>query len=81
MLIYIMKNIEKHNSLYAPIGRFGWKTKRFYSDNNNFNNLRLEADKFRENWEPLKAGFFGNSYERFTKIFDEFKSWLDKLAW
>jgi hypothetical protein len=53
--------------IWGPIGRFGWKYSRG-SDSNPFKLLCDEASRNKEEWAPLKAGFFDGSYERFEKL-------------
>ena len=54
------------DSDYGPVGRFGYKCirggEKFYL------NLLAEAESQKDNWPPIKAGLFRNSYERFEKV-------------
>lgn len=69
---------QKKGFIYGPFGRFAWKYK--HSDNSNFNQMGKDADKFLEDWQPFKYGFFNGSYERFKKIYDDYESSISKMA-
>lgn len=54
-----------HNEEYAfgPIGRFGWKEKRY--NNAPLSAMIQKAETEQSNWKPLKAGLFGGDINRF----------------
>jgi hypothetical protein len=66
---------------YGPLGRFAWK---------HWNDLRQqttmypflvvakEAEAAKEEWPPLRAGLFGGSYERLSKVIRDYGQFLDK---
>ena len=36
----------------------------------------MEAQKLRENWEPIKQGMFGGSYDAYKAVFDQAQEYL-----
>ncbi len=73
-------NWHNYDHFWGPPGRFAWKT-RGMSANNPFSDIVLEAESFKNDWEPLKYNLFQGSYERFTKTADEYKKIVGKLGW
>lgn len=70
------------NGIYGPTGRFIYKFKSRYgieSKNNPFNELINEANQKKENWDPLKAGFFSGSYERFIEVANNYKKFMESI--
>lgn len=68
------------NRAWGPYGRFGWKHKSS-SRTSPFNSLVEEANTKKENWEPIKAGFFKGSFDEFASKAKEFKGRMDQLSW
>ena len=60
---------------WGPIGRFGWYRRR--SNNSIIGQIKNELEIEKDNWKPLKAGFFGSSLDRAntaqTNMFEELK--------
>ncbi|MCU0500770.1 MAG: SIR2 family protein, partial [Anaerolineae bacterium] len=61
----------------GPIGCFGWRYRRHFSDEDSgvMGRLETEARQASESWPPLQAGLFGGSLERFWTVksaFDQF---------
>lgn len=72
------------NGSSGPIGRFVFKYKdRFHGvkENNLYNQIINEANMKKENWEPLKAGFFNGSYERFIEVSNNYKKFMESINW
>lgn len=65
---------------WGPIGRFGWHRRRL--NDGIISQVKNELEIEKDNWKPLKAGFFGSSLERAitaqTNMFEELKhiSWF-----
>jgi len=81
-IMYALDYIDREHDeiperVWGPIGRFGFKV---YEDNP-FRHLVEEAEKLKENWQPLQAGLFGGSYERFQKICTSFQERLQRFRW
>lgn len=75
-----LKSKTEDSHVWAPVGRFGWK--RRYGSNSPLNKLLDEAERLRDEWGPLQAGFFGGSYARFTEVVELFKDRvLNQLRW
>ena len=66
---------------WGPPGRFWWKYASIGTTTNPFSQLRLEAASQRDRWEPLKAGFFNGSYERFEAVAASHETLLQQLGW
>lgn len=60
---------------WGPIGRFGWHGRR--SNDSIMSQVKNEFEIEKENWKPLKAGFFGGSLDRANdaqmNMFEELK--------
>jgi Caspase domain len=63
-LTYVDLQTRLVGQVWAPPGRFGWKERHGYSA---YNSLLDEARTKGNRWEPLAAGFFGGSIDRFEK--------------
>lgn len=40
-----------------------------------------EAEKLRENWDPIKQGMFGGSYDKYKAVFDQAEEYLRKYGY
>lgn len=70
-----------HEGRYrGPIGRFGWKFQRLRSENP-YADVCREASRAKESWPPIRAGFFGASFDRFAEIASKQSEHLQKLPW
>lgn len=69
----IMKNYG-----WLPIGRFGWKYSRA-SDSSPLLLLCQEASQKKDEWPPIKAGFFGGVYEQFETIAQQYMQRLQNF--
>lgn len=60
---------------WGPIGRFGWHRRR--SNDGIVSQVKNELEVEKDNWKPLKAGFFGGSLDRAntaqTNMFEQLK--------
>jgi hypothetical protein len=66
--------------VWGPPGRFGWR-ERFHGESWSFDQLTARARKEQEGWAPLKAGFFGGSFDRFEAIENKYRELLGKIGW
>lgn len=66
----------------GPVGCFGWRYRRHFSDEDSgvAGRLEDEARQARESWAPLQAGFFGGSLERFWKVKSAFDQFVERHA-
>ncbi len=69
----------KHNRLWAPIGRFGWKYRS--QDGGPLQKLINEANEKKSEWPPLKAGLFGGDLDRFNAVSSELIKLIHNLNW
>ncbi len=72
---------HKDIHVWGPIGRFGWKYHNRDEGENPLKDILIQAEKQKENWEPLRAGFFGGNYEQFKEISGKYKELVAKLDW
>lgn len=79
-LVYADLN-NQNGYIWGPIGRFGWKFNNLSGNNNIFIDIKKEAESLKNEWPPIKNGFFGGSYDRFAKICQGFEEKLQKLNW
>ncbi len=70
---------QKDQTVWGPIGRFGWKHRRV--DKSPFARVVAEACEKGAEWGPVKAGLFGGSMERFNAVVSEFNKILASLPW
>ena len=73
--------VQEGRKAWGPPGRFGWKFSRDRDENSSFTAVVREATQLEENWPPLRAGFFGGSFERFADIAEKYKALLGTLGW
>ncbi len=69
---------------YGPTGRFVYKYRdRFHgvTKMNLYSQIINEANLKKENWEPLQAGFFCSSYDRFIEVTEGYKKFMESLQW
>jgi hypothetical protein len=76
-LVSADSRVRDGKTLWAPIGRFGWKS----GVGSPLERITGEAARLKGEWPPLKAGLFGGDYERFKKIADEFAGFISRLSW
>lgn len=63
---------------WAPTGRFGYKLGRS-AGQNPYTQLCTEASNARDDWAPIRAGFFGGSFDRFERTVSKYTEHLEKL--
>lgn len=71
--------MQRDSHVWGPIGRFGWKRGR--GDGGPLDRVILRARSMGEKWQPLEAGLFGGSVERFNLVADEFTKRVSTLNW
>ncbi|MGB9988213.1 caspase family protein [Massilia sp. SM-13] len=77
-LVTVDARLVADDGVWAPIGRFGWKSRRHTSPVAEIVN---EFTAQKEDWPPLRAGLFGGSYERAATAFTEFQAFIARLRW
>jgi hypothetical protein len=75
-LEYMHRSSRPLGMSWAPPGRFGWK---FRGGDNPTSRLFKEFESRGAEWEPLKAGLFGGSQERFAEIGNEFRQFMARM--
>jgi len=63
---------------WIPIGRFGWRN-RDYGNRHISSLMQNEIESEKENWKPLKAGFFGGSFDRANAALARVTEQLSKI--
>lgn len=66
--------MAKNNSVWGPVGRFGWK-------HGPLNRIINDAKTQKDSWPPFKAGMFGGDFERFDKVATEYLQLVGRLNW
>jgi uncharacterized caspase-like protein len=69
-------DVTKH--IWGPPGRFAWKQQRSYEPV--FTRFVNQAKEQGPNWQPLKAGFFQSSPDRFAIVADAYEKLLNKMS-
>ena len=67
---------QQYNNFWGPPGRFKNKYRNSLSDP--LTQIVEEAKEKKADWEPLKHGFFGGSYEKFEIIVQEYLKLLGR---
>lgn len=70
---------QRDGHVWGPVGRFGWKHQE--RENSPLSRIIGEARAAGKHWEPIKAGLFGGTLERFNAIADEYEQKISKLNW
>lgn len=70
-------------SVWGPIGRFGWRGRHFreFGPETIMSEIESDAAAAGDNWSPLQAGLFNGSMERFSRIKQEFDNLIKDLNW
>jgi hypothetical protein len=69
--------VGQDETLWAPIGRFGWKR----PPSSPLDRMVAEAVGAGDNWKPARAGLFGSSSTRFTQLAQGISRRLSNVAW
>jgi hypothetical protein len=73
---------QKRGQVWGLPGRFAWKYQGRSPDSSPFIELAREAERQQDDWPPIRAGFFGASYQRFNEIASKYREeFLNKLSW
>ena len=81
-LVYVDLKYKPEDRVWGPLGRFAWKYRnRDSREGNTFLEILEEAEKQKDNWPPLKANLFSDSYEEFIEIAKKFQELLNNLGW
>lgn len=70
--------VQRKDSAWGPIGRFGWKQPR---GSGPLTVVINEARATGQAWPPLTVGFFGGSMERFEAAAIPYLEAVSKLGW
>lgn len=68
--------VGQEQRLWAPVGRFGWKT-----SSNPLGRFMAEASAAGKGWEPACAGLFGGSAARFVQLAEALSRRLAQVSW
>ena len=68
---------------WSPIGRFGWRYQRYGWERFHLAEFVRNILEQGTNSEPLRAGFFNGSLQRFSELVQVHKEWIQKVtsAW
>jgi len=80
-LVYAELEYNPDNRVWGPLGRFGWKYKSRGKTGNVYSEIVKEANKFKSEWAPLKAGLFSGSIDRFIEVSTKFEELMKGLNW
>jgi hypothetical protein len=72
---YELYRDQTSGTSWVPFGRFTWRRDTNGDRMSAVTKFSLEANSMRDQWGPIKAGFFGGTfegYERAKEISDEF---------
>src|SRR4030042_1327809 len=78
-LALVYADIE--NSVWGPMGRFGWKYGSRGRAENVYGEIVKEANTFKSEWRPLKAGLFSGSIDHFLDVSTKFEESLKGFKW
>jgi len=64
---------------WAPVGQFQWRKNTLRTNAYLLNDILMEADQLKSNWEVLKSGMFEGKYEVFIEIKSKVDSFLKTI--
>jgi Caspase domain len=73
--------VKREMGIWGPPGRFAYKHSGIRHEGGPYAEIIQEAKTHGENWDPLKVGFFGGSFERFVEISSEYEKLISRLGW
>ena len=79
-LEYAYERGKAGRSLWAPIGRFGWKT-QYGNQSSPLHIIIREAKDSGESWPPLRAGMFDASLDNFEKTSSAVLEHISRRGW
>ena len=65
----------------VPMGNFLYKRKEYkkrYKETEPYTSFFEEADKLKNNWEPIKQGMFGGSYDNYKQIHEQAEAYYQQ---
>jgi len=71
------EDVKSH--AWGPPGRFAWKERGRLSSEPVYSRFVAKAKAKGEDWEPLKAGFFRASINRFSEVADAYDRFLSQI--
>ena len=80
-LVYAELEYNPDNRVWGPLGRFGWKYRSRGRAGNVYSEIVKEANTFKSEWPPLKAGLFSGSIDRFLEVSTKFEELMKGLNW
>jgi SIR2-like domain len=80
LLALIHADLKNRPGSWKPMGCFGWRH-RFEAERHVSAELAVEAEQKGKGWEPLAAGLFGGSAERFKELNGELQATIRNLPW
>ena len=80
-LVHAELEYNPDNRVWGPLGRFGWKYKSRGRSGNVYSEIVKEANTFKAEWPPLKAGLFSGSIDRFLEVSSKFEELMKGLNW
>lgn len=66
---------------WGPVGRFGWRWRRWPSETSKFDRVREEAQQAGEDWGPLRAGLFSGELQTFLEVEENYRKMVSELSW
>lgn len=76
-LEYVHQEVEESiGGVWGPLGRF---VRQMRIKPNPLSNFIDEANNQKQNWEPIKAGFFDGDFERFKEVSSKFEEWCSNI--
>jgi len=79
-LALVHADLKRKPGSWKPLGCFGWRH-RFEPERHVGSQLATEVDEKGKDWEPIVAGLFGGSVERFKELNSELLATLQNLSW
>lgn len=70
---------DKFGMNWAPVGQFHWRKNTLRVSAFLLNDILMEADKMKSNWDLLKSGMFDGKYEIFADVKSKLDSFLQNV--
>jgi hypothetical protein len=70
---------DKFGINWAPVGQFQWRKGTLRTRSYMLNDMLMEADKMKSNWELLNSGMFDGKYENYEAARSKLDSFLQNV--
>ena len=80
-LLFADARHRQSGRVWFPLGRFAWKHRSDMRESSPLTEVVREAEIHKDEWPPFKAGLFGGSFDRFSKLATDLAAFVATLRW